>query len=108
MNWALLTFFFGALQKNHCGAAWRCDRQAPPPPGGAAGGQPLLTVPRATLEGHEQDALEELDEIDENPTPLVDPASIVRSLFAAPDSHLRDVLNRYARFERWRRSLAGA
>ncbi|MCL2732696.1 MAG: hypothetical protein FWE15_22065, partial [Actinomycetia bacterium] len=103
---AVAAWYLGEVQVRHCGAAWRCDPQAPPPPGTAAGGQPLLTVPRATLDGHEQDALEELDEIDENPTPLVDPASIIRSLFAAPDSHLRDVLNRYARFERWRRSLA--
>lgn len=103
---AVAAWYFGEVQVRHCGAAWRCDPDAPSSSGTAAGGYPLLTVPRSALTEHEQDELEELDEIGENPTPLVDPASLIRSLFAAPDSRLRDVLRRYERFARWRRELA--
>ncbi|WP_328535270.1 hypothetical protein [Streptomyces sp. NBC_00344] len=96
------SWYLGEVQVRHCGAQWRCDPDEPDQLP-VAGGYPLVTVPRAALSHAEQEMLAREEEEDGNPTPVVDPAATIRSLFAAPDNHLRDVIGWFDGFRSWLR-----
>ncbi|MEV8569373.1 hypothetical protein AB0436_27955 [Streptomyces sp. NPDC051322] len=103
---SVAAWYLGEVQVRHCHAVWRCS-PTPPPPGSLTGGHPVVVFPREALDEHERLALDELAEAGEYPMALVDPAGTIRSLFAAPDSHLRDAIARFEHFQRWRCSVGG-
>ncbi|MER7752668.1 hypothetical protein [Kitasatospora sp. NPDC097643] len=98
-------WYLGETLVRHCGVVWRCS-PVPPPPEQPAGGYPLVTYARGDLGAYEREVLAELEELDEYSIPLLDPAGRIRSLFAAPDSRLRESIGRFDRFQAWRRSVA--
>ncbi|MFE5584770.1 hypothetical protein [Kitasatospora sp. NPDC056531] len=97
-------WYLGETLIRRCGVMWRCS-PVPPPPDAPAGGDPLVTYARDSLTEYELDVLDDLDERLEYSMPLLDPAGAIRSLFAAPDSRLANAVDRFDRFQEWRRSL---
>ncbi|MBT2510817.1 hypothetical protein J7I98_34370 [Streptomyces sp. ISL-98] len=106
---SVATWYLGEVQVRHCGASWRCVPDEPDEPP-VAGGYPLVTIAREHLTDTERDLLDADDAEDDDDlpsVPLIDPAAKIRSLCANPHRHLTDVLDWYARFTAWRRSVAG-
>ncbi|WP_406003853.1 hypothetical protein [Streptomyces sp. NBC_00829] len=104
---SVAAWYLGEVQVRHCGASWRCDPDEPDEPV-VAGGHPLVTIARENMTADECARLDTGDDDDDGfvPVPVIDPASRIRSLYASPDSHLHDVFTWYARFTRWRHSVA--
>ncbi|WP_328318067.1 hypothetical protein [Streptomyces sp. NBC_00388] len=97
------SWYLGEVQMRYDGGVrWRCDPDEPDRPP-VAGGYPLVTVPRAELSDAEQELLAREEEEDGDPTPVVDPAARLLTLFTDPDQHLRDVLGWFGDFRAWLR-----
>ncbi|MER6303167.1 hypothetical protein ABT247_26905 [Kitasatospora sp. NPDC001539] len=99
-------WYLGETLVRRCGVMWRC-MPVLPQPHPPAGGYPLVTYARDGLTEYEQEVLEDLEERLEMSVPLLDPADAIRSLFAVPGYRLGGTVDRFDRFQEWRRSLPG-
>ncbi|MFG2845595.1 hypothetical protein ACGF12_20805 [Kitasatospora sp. NPDC048296] len=97
-------WYLGETLIRRCGVMWRCTPVLPEP-NRLVGGHPLVTYARDGLTEYERDVLEELEAQDEQSVPLLDPADAIRSLFAVPDYRLGGTVDRFDRFQEWRRGL---
>jgi len=98
-------WYLGELLVRHGGAVWRWQPWEPDPKT-PSWHSPMLTYPTGALTDRERELLEQAeDDEDGDPDaqlPVVHPAMLVSSLFAAPGHSLREALHVFAGFAGWR------